>query len=77
MDYQAFKEAFRAEFNAKFDKKSAVLRATMSSEEYNIHRALCFEWYLSGFFDALADADVAELAEAKGATVEKKGKKNG
>ena len=68
--YQQLREALRVEFNARYDKQSSVLRLTLGRDEYNIQRALCFEWYLSGFFDGAGGDELREALEdaAKGRT---------
>jgi hypothetical protein len=63
-DFQEFKEALRGEFTVRFDKQSSVLRLSMGRDEYSTFRALCFEWYLNGFFDALTDGEGDEMREA-------------
>jgi hypothetical protein len=63
-EYQAFKESLREGFNKRFDKRSQMLRRAMTSDEYNLTRLQCFEWYLSGLFDGLLDTTNGEGFES-------------
>lgn len=49
--YLAFKESLYGDFKERFDRQSTVLKQNLPSDAYNANRALCFEWYLSGFLD--------------------------
>jgi hypothetical protein len=62
-EYESVKEALRAEFNVRFDMQSTVLHRSMGRDEYSTYRALCFEWYLNGFFDGVTGGDGEGLAE--------------